>query len=71
MKRICLLAAFALLTACTKDPLANYEPPTVRYQLPPGTIEFRLADGTRCVSVNGVAITCEWRPAIQIMPRVE
>lgn len=73
MKRIYLFLTTVLLTACTKDPVASFEPQAMRYRVPPGVVEFRLADGTRCVTVygNGNGITCEWRPAIQIMPRVE
>lgn len=77
MKRIYLLLAAVLLTACDGAvPLAEFKPPVMEYRVETRNgffkvREFRLSDGTRCVALYSDAITCEWRPAIQIMPRVE
>jgi|KBSSwiStaDraftv2_1062776.scaffolds.fasta_scaffold495271_2 hypothetical protein len=70
MKIVYIFAAAALLAGCMREPIAEFTPPAVmRYNVGSyRAYEFRLADGTRCVTI-GEAITCEWQQPVVLVPR--
>ncbi len=79
MKKLVLLMAVLGLAACAQpnemQKTATLKPNVITYDLPVSSYvyETRLADGTRCVymnSINGKAITCEWKPVV-VVSRVE
>lgn len=76
----CFLIALCvswLFSGCIQPPAAQVNSQSVQYD--PGlrsttnVVEFRLADGTRCVVIaaRGSSITCEWRQPVVLVPRVE
>ncbi len=78
MKKLVLLMAVLGLAACAPahndahndaQKTVTLKPNVITYDLPVSSYvyETRLADGTRCVymnSINGKAITCEWKPVV-------
>ena len=71
MKTTYLLLALALVGCSEQQPNpASINNPYVRYAGTPRSYayEFRLADGTRCVTYSD-AITCEWQHPVVLVPR--
>lgn len=73
-----IIWAGVLLAACTpaapSRPAPTPATPITRYTLPPGwydVAEFRLEDGTRCVSVGNGGVTCDWRRPMPPQTQVE
>lgn len=62
-----LIISLVVISGCARAP-SEIAPQTntTQYQIPGGAAnEFKLNDGTRCVTLNGYkqgGITCEWRP---------
>lgn len=68
MNKIVLLAAAALLVGCGPNyDIPNKAPPApeniklVALGQGLGVYEVTLSDGTRCVTVSGNGIDCDWR----------
>ncbi len=69
---IAVVSLLSVGAGCGNNTIAKFEPPgTMRYDVGSRyTYEFRLLDGTRCVT-RGDAITCEWRQPVVLVPRLE
>lgn len=72
-----ILGVIAALTGCAPPPstkaTAQINSPRMEYNVPGinTVVEFRLIDGTRCVSVYQGGLTCEWKQPVVLLPRVE
>lgn len=77
MRSLYLLALTLLMSGvagCVRDSAMRAElvPAYTSYQVGEDrkrAIEFYLVDGTRCVMLNNIAVTCEWQRPVILVPR--
>lgn len=74
--RALILVSLVALAGCSeaRKPLAAFASPAITtYEL--GTarkaVEFKLSDGTRCVALPNSGLTCEWKPTVVMVGRVQ
>lgn len=70
LKRLWFWAVLLGLTGCGQSAFVTADRQFVEYRVGLDIVrEFQLNDGTRCVEVGNLAITCEWHQPVVLVPR--